>query len=872
MKRTKISELLAACLLLTCSFIQAQVQQHRNFHEYEIWHKLISYDLSADGEWASWRIISKQYVDTLYVKNVKTGAFYSYASASMPEFSKDSKWLAFSTPNRDNQAEGFAYYSCLLNLEDGDFKKFSGVESFSFTADSHFILLKGRSNQGTSLSLYDLNTKRVHSLPMLGEYVIDPTSHWIAYTTKVAGGKDMHLEIMNLDTRQILLPELKQGQYSKLKWTRNGLTVVETKLDSLKKVQCSDIHIIKDFGKKKTKHFSLKTILNREGQKKNILNQFYSPQWSSNGDILFFGIDRDKDKTNLSTSNATVWHWKDYDLQSVQKRQYYANRSKSYLCAWWPEKNQWRQISNESLGEVSSISSNGEYVLISDEKPYRPHFREPHYDWYLVDVKSGEKTLLLKDVILTLYFSPDGSFVYYFKDHHWYIYNIKQREHINLSQGIKTELSDLHYDGPIDIAPSAGKAGWTDGDTCFWIYDEFDIWSIDTKTLKPKRLTEGRENGIVFRTMSRGEMKLSENLWISAKGKDGQTGMYRYDVKAKKFVPWVYGPYDYGQIIRSRNYKYCLFSKEDNTTPAELFLSDAKCLNLQSLVKTQIHESDSIKLTKSEVVYYKNSKGEELKGALFYPVNYQEGKKYPMIVKMYENLSQHLNSFIHPSSQDAYNTMNFVLQGYFVFMPDIRYQVNHPGESAVDCITSAVHEVLKKGTVNPKKIGLLGHSWGAYQAAYIISQTDMFAASVAGAPLTDLISMSGSIYWESGRANQDMFETGQARMREPWWKIKDEYLKNSPLFQAEHIQTPLLMIFGTEDRSVDWRQGLELYITMRRMEKPCILVSYKDEGHTISLQENEQDQTMRILDFFDHFLKGESPKPWIYKGVKYSRN
>lgn len=213
--------------------------------------------------------------------------------------------------------------------------------------------------------------------------------------------------------------------------------------------------------------------------------------------------------------------------------------------------------------------------------------------------------------------------------------------------------------------------------------------------------------------------------------------------------------------------------------------------------------------------------------------------------------------------------MNYILQGYVVLQPDIRYVTNHPGESAVDCITEAVRQVVKKGFVDSTRIGLIGHSWGGYQAAYVISQTPMFAAAVAGAPLTNMISMYNSIYWEDGRSNQEMFETGQARLRLPWWEIYDDYMKNSPVFQAEKIMTPLLMIFGTKDNAVDWRQGLELYITMRRMGKPCILLSYEGEGHTISLLENELDQTIKIMEYFNYYLKNKNNITWILEGKKY---
>ena len=322
------------------------------------------------------------------------------------------------------------------------------------------------------------------------------------------------------------------------------------------------------------------------------------------------------------------------------------------------------------------------------------------------------------------------------------------------------------------------------------------------------------------------------------------------------------------RLEQSADKKMNLLGWADNITAPELFVCDENLNRLQQLTHTNLRPSGFI-FRKSELIRYKNSQGKELKGALFYPVNYREGQSYPMIVHIYERLSQHLNDFVFPSASDLYNTMNYVLQGYFVFQPDITYEVNRPGESAVDCVTAAVRQVLKREDIDPARLGLIGHSWGAYQTAYIITQTPLFAAAVAGAPLTDMISMYNSIYWESGRSNQEMFETGQARFRLPWWQISRQYICNSPVFQAENIQTPLLMIFGTEDQAVDWSQGLEMYITMRRLGKPCILLTYEGEGHTIGGQMNTLDQTGRVMDYFDYYLKKTVAADWILEGRTY---
>ena len=438
---------------------------------------------------------------------------------------------------------------------------------------------------------------------------------------------------------------------------------------------------------------------------------------------------------------------------------------------------------------------------------------------------------------------------------------------MNLTEGITTQLSNKYYDGPIDIQPSFGTAGWLKGDKEFWFYDEYDIWSVELQTLRLKRLTQGRENKMTFRKMQRGDLTLDKSLLLKVNGDDGQTGIFRFDRKGRH-QQLIYGKYSFLRLDRTPDGSGYLFAREDNVTAPELFYTDDNFTKLHQLTRSNL-SPQGFEFRKSELVCYKNSKGKELKGALFYPVNYQQGKQYPMIVHIYEKMSDKLNGFVFPSARDTYNTMNYVLQGYFVFQPDITYEVNQPGESAVDCVTAALKEVLNRKDIQPDRVGLTGHSWGAYQTAYIVTQTSAFAAAVAGAPLTDMVSMYNSIYWENGRANQEMFETSQARFRLPWWQIPEHYIKNSPVFQAQHIQTPLLILFGTDDHSVDWSQGLEMYITMRRLGKPCILMAYQNEGHTIGGKANELDQTNRVLDYFDYYLNGKPAADWILKGRTY---
>lgn len=860
--------LMGLCLLGKGGELCATEKEDRNYHEFEIWHKLLEYDLSPDGEWGMWRIQYAMGIDSLHICHLRSGKEYKYASASMAVFAANSRWIAFSMPGNHDVSAGVAYQTCLLDLGSGTEKIFKGAESFSFTKDSHYLVLKGRAEKAMELNLYHLEKKFIKTIANINSYVLDPTHQYLAYLCRSAGSDESHLEIINLSDFCTIFPEIEQATYENLKWDTWGLTLVRVCADSIPAHRNRDIKVLRNIGGK-LRHYSLSEDMKNNLPENMKVSEFYTPRWSADGKVLFFGL---TSKAQIKSAGPKVavdiWHWRDGEVQSRQKDRYYENRMKAFLCAWWPEEKRWKQVIDTTFSGVAAIAPNGDYVLAVDDKPYRPHYREAHRDWYLVHTVTGQRILLLENTILSLSFSREGKYVYYFKDKNWWAYHIARGKLINLTDQLPEELSDAYYDGPIDIAPSFGVAGWLTGDKEFWCYDEYDIWSIDPVTLKTKRLTQGREQGIVFRSMQRGNPTIDKEFLLRVKGRDRQTGVFRYDPKGQH-QQLLYGPYSYSRLVKAGAKGGYLFAREDNITSSELFYTDKEFRVVRSVVSTQ-RQSDSLRFRKSELIHYRNSRGQELQGALYYPVNYQEGQQYPMIVHLYELLSHRLNVFTHPSARETYNMMNFVLQGYFVFQPDIRYEINHPGESAADCVIAAVQEVLKRGDIDSMRLGLLGHSWGAYQTAYIISQTPMFAAAVAGAPLTNMVSMYNSIYWENGRSNQEMFETGQARFRLPWWEIGEEYVKNSPIFQAQSIQTPLLMSFGTDDRAVDWRQGLELYITMRRLGKPCILLAYKGEGHTIGLLENMLDQTSRVMDYFNYYLKGERPKSWILEGKKYS--
>ena len=269
------------------------------------------------------------------------------------------------------------------------------------------------------------------------------------------------------------------------------------------------------------------------------------------------------------------------------------------------------------------------------------------------------------------------------------------------------------------------------------------------------------------------------------------------------------------------------------------------------------------------LINFTNSHGQKLQGTLTLPAGYQPGKKYPMVVYFYEILSNTHHAFSMPTFDDRPQMSTYASNGYLVFEPDVRYQIGAPGSSALDCVTSGVKKVIEMGYADPAHIGLQGHSWGGYQSSYILTQTNMFAAIVTGAPPTDLISFYDELYPGSGTAQQGITEVGQVRMGEnvtPWNHTK-LYEEQSALFNVPKITTPFMILQGTADNAVDWHQGLELYNAARRLGKKVIFLSYPGEPHHLSKKPNQIDFQIRMKQFFDHYLKGAPMPEWMKDGV-----
>jgi dipeptidyl aminopeptidase/acylaminoacyl peptidase len=323
------------------------------------------------------------------------------------------------------------------------------------------------------------------------------------------------------------------------------------------------------------------------------------------------------------------------------------------------------------------------------------------------------------------------------------------------------------------------------------------------------------------------------------------------------------------RLTRADSTDVFAFSRERFDDSPDWFLARESFGNPTQLSNTNTFQNDYA-WGQAELIDFTSKAGAELQGVLLYPAGYDASRRYPMIVYTYEMLSQNLHNYVVPSERSYYNFNVFTANGYFVLMPDIVYRGRDPGISALDAVEPAVQAAIAKGVIDPQRVGLVGHSWGGYQATYLPTRTNIFAASVAGAPITNFLSFAGAVHWTPGIAEFDHWETGQARMGVPPWEDFDAYLRNSPIHKVNELRTPMLMMFGDADGTVDWHQGIEFYNFARRAgNEDFVMLVYPGEDHGLRKKENQIDYHRRILQWFGHWLKGDEAPDWLTEGVTW---
>lgn len=644
----------------------------------------------------------------------------------------------------------------------------------------------------------------------------------------------------------------------------------------------------KDFEKEKFKEYSAKKIADT--------NSYFLPEgweisanknltFTEDGRRLYFGIAPkiysppkdtllDEEKFKLD-----IWNTDDDRLQSQQMKELEKDKKKTYDVAYNISENIFITIADSIIQEVKYAKDlNSNYAIGLSYSPYYKliSWEDPPYkDIYLINLNTGEKSLIVQKQQYEADISPSGNFVIYWNknDSCWYTYSTSKNIHTKISLPEGINLSDELNDVPAPPEPY-GIAGWTFGDENVLIYDRYDIWKVDQNNLTQAiNLTKGRESKSIFRYINLDKDSIfipqSNNLLLQYKNEETfNEGFYRINVNENRKPERLIESYNsFTKPIKSKNTELIIWQKSSYTEYPDLWLSNINFLEIKKLSYTNPQQEKYLWGT-VELVKWKDSTGTEQKGLLYKPENLDTTKKYPMIVYFYEKYTDKIHTHYIPNpSRSVINFPLYNSNGYIIFIPDLTYKIGYPGESAYNIVLSGTLAMLEREYINRNNLGLQGQSWGGYQVAYIVTRTDLFKAAMSGAPVVNMTSAYGGIRWESGLVRSFQYEQTQSRIGATLWERLDLYLENSPLFKADKIATPLLIMSNDNDGAVPWQQGLEFYNALRRLGKKAWLLSYNGEEHNLTKWPNRVDLSIRMKQFFDHYLKGAEMPEWMSKGI-----
>ncbi|MGE5740875.1 MAG: prolyl oligopeptidase family serine peptidase [Candidatus Aminicenantes bacterium RBG_16_66_30] len=606
-------------------------------------------------------------------------------------------------------------------------------------------------------------------------------------------------------------------------------------------------------------------------------------QFSKDGGRLFFGIaDAPKPEPEDAPEpvKVDIWNWKDPYLQPMQKSQAEDDKKRTLMCVmhFGPKERTFVQLATPDVPEIT-LTDDAKLALGTSDRPYRQlvSWDRGYEDNYLVNIADGSRKKVLEKSPYGARFSPGGKYLFYFKDEdrNYYVTRVLDGKTFNLTAKLGVSLVDETWDTPNEPGPY-GTGGWTDGDASVLIYDRFDIWDIAPDGSKARMVTNGagRRDRIVFRYMSldpdQKTVPAKEPLILSATNDATKaSGFYRVNLAAPGDpVRLVMMDKQLAGLRKAKNADVFVHTEQRFEEFPDLWVSGPDFAAPRKVSGANPQQAD-FSWGKAELIDYTNGDGKPLPAVLIKPDGFDASQKYPLMVYIYETMAEGLHRYSPPSPGTNINFTRYVSNGYVILMPDIVYEVGYPGPSALKCVIPAVEKVLGMGFIDPKRIGIQGHSWGGYEISYMITQTDLFAAVEAGASVVNMTSAYGGIRWGTGMSRAFQYEKTQSRIGAPLWGRVLQFLENSPLFWVERVRTPYLTIHNDEDDAVPWYQGIEFFSALRRLGKEAYMFNFNGEKHGLRERDNQKYWTVHLDEFFDHFLLGKPEPEWMSQGVSY---
>ncbi len=884
---------------------------------YALWSRITENKISDDGQWVLYAYSPEEHDGSLKIRSITGNKEFTIIRGDSAGFSPNSMFVVTKIKApvdsvkkakraKKKGSELPQDSLAIINLSDGSIIRRGDVLSYRIPKKhgewlAYRLVKKDTSEteekdkpkgkitkikEGSDLVVMHLGDKQEKILPYVTSYTFDDHGNWLAFTEVSKDSLRNGIYIMNLSAGTISPLLTGPGNYSGMTFDDDGqqLVFLSDQKDHLSKQPSYSLYYWK--ADESSAHELITE--NTRGIPENWwISKYGDLSFSKDGKRIFFGTKPkpepppEKKIPDDEKVNVDIWSWTDPLIQPQQLKEVDKEKKRTYLAYTTPKGGKSIQLASEEIPTVHvGKEGNADVAVGLTNMPYRQEISwdyPEYYDIYLIDVKSGKREKVLTKLQSGAELSPDARYIDWWDRDKlaWFSMDVRKHRIVNLTGNIPTPMQNELHDWPYKPNPY-GRAGWTPNDKNFVVYDRFDIWDLDPTGKKtPRNITDGvgRQDSIRFRyiRLDHEEKSIDPSKSMLLSGFNITTkadGFYRDEINVPhKPSQLIVKDESFSTPVKAKDDNELFFTRETFREFPDLWVSDLNFDNLHRISDVNPQQKEFL-WGSSELVHFTSIDGKPLQGILYKPANFDPHKKYPMIVYFYERNSDYVHRYWIPApGRSIINFSFYASRGYLIFVPDIPYKVGYPGQSALDAVMPGTLHIIDKGFVDTKNIGVQGHSWGGYQVAYLVTQTNMFKAAESGAPVSDMISAYGGIRWGSGMSREFQYEKTQSRIGGSLWEYPLRYIENSPVYWADKIQTPLLILHNDHDTAVPWYQGIELFLALRRLHKPTWLLNYNDEPHWPTKYQNRMDFTTRMQQFFDYYLKGAPPPVWLIKGV-----
>ncbi|MCC6317360.1 MAG: prolyl oligopeptidase family serine peptidase [Gemmatimonadaceae bacterium] len=866
--------------------------------DYGKWETPGPASLSPDGRWIAYTVQRVDEQVEVRVRRLDRDSTLVIANASAPVFNADSRWLAYTvspTPAERERLERdrkpVRTSTGLLEL--GTLARHALAQSSShrFSADGRHLAVRlvptdAAKRDAADLLVRDLAAGTSQTIGNVASYAWSDRGAQLALALETDGQAGNGVQLLDAGNGRLRTLASSTDRYRGLAWRRGAMDLAVLRSQPTNGYRDSTNVVLawRGVGSASERRFTLDPAGGRGVLATLRVAEQRKPEWRRDGRGLAIGlrprlVTADTASPREKASDVQVWHARDVRPIPMQKVQEQADLRRTFYSVWWLDDDRVVQIGS-ALAEQVTVADTGNVALETNAERYAfgQMFGRPQRDIDVVDLASGQRKRVLSGTRFGALPSPDGRRVAWFSSGQWRFTDLVTGATQAATTPAGSGFTDTEDDHPVPERGPWGNAGWSSDSRWFIAYDRYDVWRLAADGSRAERLTSGAAERRVHRVLrtepfdQRGPLDLARPVYLQVAGEwSKENGIARL-VPGQGVQLVASGAAAFSRLLRADSAATVAWVRERFDEPPNWYVATPGPAGAARRVSDLDPFQADYAWGRAELVEFRSDSGRVLQGVLYYPANHDPSRKYPMIVNTYELMSGAIHNYVPPSERSYYNRTVWTSRGYFVFTPDVVFRAGDPGRSYLECVIPAVRAVIAMGVVDSARIGLVGHSWGGYEAAYAPTQTNLFATSIAGAAITNFLSFPGAFHWTPGMPELDHWETGQARMGKAPWEDFEGHVRNSPAAFVDKLQRPMLMMFGDADGTVDWHQGVEFYNFARRAGKEdFVMLVYPGEDHGLRKKENQVDYHRRILEWFGHWLKGEPAPAWIRSGVAWQR-